>query len=167
MLNGNGKVPADQLPNYTEVGYVPSDEVSSLTKKQIWTSEQTYNYEDYGLVLKDTVNGIACGFKAPRGFFNQLFISDFVFPRNGTLATDELADDIGFYIFTGVESKAAVRDEDGNITTEGYNNLLGYEKVAGISKDGGLILKSSTTGSNKYFKLTVNDSGQITATQVG
>lgn len=166
-LNANGKVPADQLPNYTDANYVASDEISSLTAKQTWTSEQTYNYEDYGLELVDTIAGVAAGFKAPRGLFNQLFVDDIVFTRGTNEQTEGLmADEIGIYIWSDVDSKAATRDSTGNISTEGYNNLLGYEKVAAITKDGGLILKSSTAGSSKYFKITVNDSGTISATEV-
>ena len=166
-LNANGKVPADQLPNYTDANYVPSDEISSLTAKQTWTSEQTYNYEDYGLVLEDTIAGVAAGFKAPRGHFNQLFVDDIVFTRGTKEQTEGLmADEIGIYVWNDVESKAATRDSTGNITTEGYNNLLGYEKVAAITKDGGLILKSSTSGSSKFFKITVNDSGALSAVEV-
>ena len=166
-LNANGKVPADQLPNYTDANYVPSDEISSLNAKQVWTSEQTYNYEDYGLTLEDTIVNVAAGFKAPRGLFNQLFVDDVVFTRGTNEDTEGLiADEIGFYIWSDVESKAAIRNSAGDITTEGYNNLLGYEKVAAITKDGGLILKSSTAGSSKYFKITVNDSGTISAVEV-
>ena len=166
-LNANGKIPADQLPNYTDVNYVASNEIAGLTVKQTWTSEQTYNYEDYGLELTDTIVNVAAGFKAPRGLFNQLFVDDIVFTRGTNEDTTGLmADEIGFYVWNDVESKAAVRDSDGNIKTEGYNNLLGYEKVAAITKDGGLILKSSTAGSSKYFKITVNDSGTISAVEV-
>lgn len=166
-LNANGKVPADQLPNYTDANYVPSDEISSLTAKQTWTSEQTYNYEDYGLELEDTIAGVAAGFKAPRGLFNQFFVDDIVFTRGTKEQTEGLmADEIGIYIWSDVDSKAAIRDSAGNISTEGYNNLLGYEKVAAITKDGGLILKSSTAGSSKFFKITVNDSGTISAIEV-
>ena len=166
-LNANGKVPADQLPSYTDANYVASDEISSLTAKQTWTSEQTYNYEDYGLELEDTIAGVAAGFKAPRGLFNQLFVDDIVFTRGTKEQTEGLmADEMGFYIWNDVESKAATRDSTGSISTEGYNNLLGYEKVAAITKDGGLILKSSTAGSSKYFKITVSDSGTISATEV-
>lgn len=166
-LNASGKVPADQLPSYVDANYVPSDEISSLTAKQVWTSEQTYNYEDYGLVLEDTIVNVAAGFKAPRGLFNQLFVDDIVFTRGTNEQTEGLmADEIGFYIWSDVESKAAARDSAGNITTEGYNDLLGYKKVAAITKDGGLILKSSTTGSSKFFKITVDDSGVISAVEV-
>lgn len=166
-LNGRSKIDAAYLPNYTDVNYVASDEVADLTAKQTWTSEQTYNYEDYNLVLKDTISGVAAGFKAPRGLFNQMFVDDIIFTRGVTGNTaGAIADEIGFYIWTGVNSSAAVRDTSGNITTEGYNELTGYEKVAAITKDGGLILKSSTAGSTKYFKISVNDSGTISATQV-
>ena len=35
-----------------------------------------------------------------------------------------------------------------------------------VTKDGGIIVPSSTSGSTKRFKITVNDSGTITATEV-
>lgn len=165
-LNANKKIDSQYLPVYTEINVTPSDTIADLSAKQTWSSEQTYNYEDYGLVLVDTVSGVAAGFKAPRGHFNQLFVDDIVFTRADNTTTSSVADEIGFYIWDGVESKAAVRDADGNVITEGYNTLLEYEKVAAITKDGGLILKSSTAGSSKYFKITVDDSGQIAATQV-
>ena len=166
-LNENKKIDSQYLPAYTEANIVASDSIADLSAKQTWSSEQTYNYEDYGLVLLDTIAGVAAGFKAPRGHFNQLFVDDIVFTRGTNEQTVGLmADEIGFYIWTDVESKAAVRDADGNVTTEGYNNLVGYEKVAAITKDGGLILKSSTSGSSKYFKITVDDSGAISATAV-
>lgn len=165
-LNGNKKIDSQYLPAITDANITASDSIADLSAKQTWTSEQTYNFEDYGLVLEDVINGIACGFKAPRGLFNQLFVEDIVFTRIDKTATSDMADEIGFYVWDGVESKAAVRDANGNVTTEGYNNLLEYTKVASITKDGGLILKSSTSGSNKYFKITVNDNGQISATQV-
>lgn len=166
-LNANNKIESQYLPTITDANITASDSIADLSAKQTWSSEQTYNYEDYGLVLVDTVAGVAAGFKAPRGHFNQLFVDDIVFTRGTNEQTEGLmADEIGFYIFNDVESKAAVRDANGNITTEGYNNLLGYEKVAAITKDGGLILKSSATGSSKYFKITVDDSGQISAVQV-
>ena len=97
----------------------------------------------------------------------MLFVDDVVFTR-GTTGNAEgvIADEIGFYTFTGVDSKSAVRDSSGKITTPGYNDLTGYTKVAAITKDGGLILKSSTAGSSKYFKLTVDDSGTIHTTKV-
>lgn len=160
-LNGNKKIDSQYLPVYTEINVVPNDSIADLSAKQTWSSEQTYNYEDYSLVLVDTISGVAAGFKAPRGHFNQLFVDDIVFTRTDNTTTSGMADEIGFYIWTGVDSKAAVRDTDGNITTEGYNNLTGYEKVAAITKDGGLILKSSTSGSSKFFKITVSDSGAI------
>lgn len=165
-LNGKKKIDSQYLPVYTEINVTPSTLIADLSAKQTWTSEQTYNYTDYNLVLEDTINGVAAGFKAPRGHFNQLFVDDIVFTRADTTATSNIADEIAFYIWTGVDSKIAVRDANGNITTDGYNNLLGYEKVASITKDGGLILKSSTSGSNKYFKITVDDNGQITVTEV-
>lgn len=166
-LNANKKIDSQYLPVYTEANIVANDSIADLAAKQTWSSEQTYNYEDYGLVLEDTIAGVAAGFKAPRGHFNQLFVDDIVFTRGTTGQTAGLmADEIGFYVWSGVESKAAVRDSAGNITTEGYNNLLGYEKVAAITKDGGLILKSSTSGSSKFFKITVNDSGALSATEV-
>ena len=160
-LNANKKIEQQYLPTYTEINVTPSDSIADLSAKQTWSSEQTYNYEDYGLVLEDTINGIACGFKAPRGLFNQLFINDIVFTRADKTATSGMEDEIGFYVWNGVESKVAVRDSSGNVTTEGYNNLLGYEKVAAITKDGGLVLKSSTAGSSKYFKITVDDNGTL------
>lgn len=166
-LNEDKKIDSQYLPVYTDVKITPSASIASLSAKQTWTSEQTYNYEDFSLVLEDTIAGVAAGFKAPRGHFNQLFVDDIVFTRGQTTQTEGLiADEIGFYIWTGVDSLTAVRDDNGDITAPGYNNLIGYEKVASITKDGGLILKSSTDGSDKYFKITVNDSGQITATEV-
>lgn len=165
-LNANKKIDSQYLPVYTEINVTANDSIADLSAKQTWSSEQTYNYEDYGLVLVDTISGVAAGFKAPRGHFNQLFVDDIVFTRADNTTTSSTADEIGFYIWDSVESKAAVRDTDGNVTTEGYNNLIGYEKVAAITKDGGLILKSSTSGSSKYFKITVDDNGTVKATQI-
>ena len=166
-LNEKTKIDPKYLPVFTEVKVTPSEKIASLSAKQTWTSEQTYNYEDFSLVLEDTIAGVAAGFKAPRGHFNQLFVDDILFTRGSTEQTAGLmADEIGFYVWTDVNSKTAVRDDDGNIITAGYNELVGYEKVAAITKDGGLILKSSTPDSNKYFKITVDDSGQITVTEV-
>lgn len=165
-LNANKKIETQYLPVYTEINVTPSDSIADLSAKQTWSSEQTYNYEDYGLVLEDTISGIAAGFKAPRGHFNQMFADNIVFTRADNTTTSDIADDIGFYIWNGHETKAAVKDSDGNITTEGYSNLLEYKKVAAITKDGGLILKSSTTGSNKYFKIIVDDSGKISVMEV-
>lgn len=165
-LNENKKIDSQYLPVYTEINVTANDSIADLSAKQTWSSEQTYNYADYGLTLEDTINGVACGFKAPRGLFNQLFVNDVVFTRADKTATSDMEDEIGFYVWNGVESKSAVRDKDGNITTEGYNNLLEYKKVAAITKDGGLILKSSTVGSSKFFKITVDDSGKISATEV-
>lgn len=165
-LNANKKIDSQYLPVYTEINIAANDTIADLSAKQTWSSEQTYNYEDYNLILKDTISGVAAGFKAPRGHFNQLFVDDIVFTRADNTTTSDIADEIGFYIWNGVDSKAAVRDANGNITTEGYNNLLEYKKVAGITKDGGLVLKSSTAGSSKYFKITVNDAGTISAVEV-
>ena len=163
-LNGNGKIPSSQLPNYTEANIVPSDAIADLSAKQTWISEQTYNYDDYGLKLVDTIAGVAAGFKAPRGHFNQLFVDDIVFTRGTNEQTEGLmADEIGFYIWSGVESKAAVKDANGNITTPGYNNLLDYTKVASITKDGKLVLRSP---GGKYFALQVSDAGALTVTEV-
>lgn len=161
-LNPSKKVAATYLPNYTDVGYVPSDDAASIRLKQVWSHEQTYNYDDYNRILTDTIQGIACGFKAQRGLFNQLFVNDIVFCRPGTEANNQLAEAISFYVWDGVKSKSAVRDADNNITTAGYNILQNYTKIGGISNDGGLILKSSTAGSTKYFKITVDDNGQLT-----
>lgn len=165
-LNANKKVEQEYLPVYTELNITASDKIASLSTKQTWSSEQTFNYEDYNLVLEDTINGVAAGFKAPRGFFNNLFVNDIVFTRADNTTTSDMANEIGFYIWNSVESKIAVRDSDGNVTTEGYNNLLDYEKVASVTKDGGIVLKSSTPGSSKYFKITVNDNGEISVNQV-
>ena len=166
-LNENKKINSKYLPAYTGANIVANDSISDLTARQTWSSEQTYNYEDYGQKLTDTINGVATGFKAPRGLFNQFFVDDIVFTRGQTEKDDGvIADDIGFYIWTGVESKTAVKDSDNNITTAGYNNLLGYKRVAAISKDCGIVLKSSTSGSSKYFKIRVDDSGNISASKV-
>ena len=165
-LNENKKIDSQYLPVYTEINVTANDSIADLSAKQTWSSEQTYNYTDYGLVLVDTISGVAAGFKAPRGHFNQLFVDNVVFTRADNTTTSDIADEIGFYIWNGVESKAAVKDSDGNVTTEGYNNLLEYEKVAAITKDGGLLLKSSTNGSSKYFKITVDDNGVISAVSV-
>lgn len=165
-LNENLKINSQYLPAYTELNVTPNDQIADISAKQTWSSEQTYNYEDYGLVLEDTINGVACGFKAPRGLFNQLFVQDIVFTREDNTANSSMADEIGFYIFDGVETKVAVRDSKGNVTTAGYNNLLNYKKVAAITNHGSIILKSSTPGSSKYFDISVDDSGAISAVQV-
>lgn len=161
-LNANKKIDSQYLPVYTEINITPSDSIADLSAKQTWSSEQTYNYEDYGLVLLDTIAGIAAGFKAPRGHFNQLFVDNIVFTR-GTKDQAEgvIAEAIPFYIFDNVESKAAIRDANGNVTTEGYNKLVNYRKIGAITSDGGLVLKSSTPGSSKFFKLTIDDNGNI------
>lgn len=46
------------------------------------------------------------------------------------------------------------------------NNPQYAMDVRGTTRTDGLILKSSTSGSDKYFYIQVNDSGQITATEV-
>lgn len=163
-LNANKKIDSQYLPVYTEINVTANDSVADLSAKQTWSSEQTYNYEDYGLVLEDTIAGVAAGFKAPRGHFNQLFVDDIVFTRGTKEQTEGLmADEIGFYIWNKVDSKAAVRDTSGNVTTEGYNNLLGYTKIAAITKDGKLVLKS---GGGKFFALSVSDEGQLSVEEV-
>lgn len=165
-LNENKKINSKYLPPYTGKNIVANDSFSDLSAKQTWSSEQTYNFDDYNLKLSDTINGVAAGFKTPRGLFNQLFVDDIVFVMADTEKNSDIKDEIGFYIWDGVESKIAVRDSDGKITTAGYNNLLGYKKSAAITKDGSLILESSTSGSSKFFKITVNDSGIISTVEV-
>lgn len=165
-LNANKKISTEYLPSYTEIDYVPNEDIADLNGKNTWTSEQIYNYEDYDLTTEDVLNGVACGFKSARGLFNQLFVGDVVFPRKTEDKDSGMADEIGFYIWDDVNSKIAVRDDSGNITTAGYNTLTEYTKVASVTKDGGIVLKSSTQGSSKYFKLTVNDSGQLNIAEV-
>lgn len=165
-LNENKKISTDYLPSYVDANYVPNEDIADLNGKNTWTSEQTYNYDDYNLVTTDVLNGVACGFKSARGLFNQLFVGDVVFPRKSKDQNSGMADEIGFYIWSGVDSKIATKDDDGNITTEGHNTLKDYTKVASVTKDGGLILKSSTQSSSKYFKLTIDDNGQISIAEV-
>lgn len=69
-LNENKKIDSQYLPVYTEINVTANDSIADLSAKQTWSSEQTYNYADYGLTLNDTISGIAAGFKAPRGHFN-------------------------------------------------------------------------------------------------
>ena len=129
--------------------------IADLSAKQTWSCEQTYNYEDYSLVLDDTIAGVAAGFKAPRGHFNQLFVDDVVFTRGTKEQTpDVIADEIGFYTWSDVNSKIATKDENGNVTSKGYNNLVDYTKVFAITKDGKLILKSGGASSLLYQLVT-------------
>lgn len=165
-LNANKKIDSQYLPVYTEINVTANDSIADLSAKQTWSSEQTYNYEDYGLVLLDTISGVAAGFKAPRGHFNELFVDEFIFTRADNSTTSGMNEEIGFYIWEGVESKAAVRDSNGNITTEGYNILQKKKKIAAITKDGELVLKSSTPNSSKYFKITVDDTGALITQEV-
>lgn len=150
-LNENKKINSQYLPAYTEANIFANDSIADLSARQTWSSEQTYNYTQYGLELKDTIAGVATGFKSPRGLFNQLFIDDIVFVRKNTETNADIKDEIGFYIWTGVESD--------------NSTLIGYKKSAAITKDGGLILKSSTSGSSKFFKITVSDSGTISTVE--
>jgi len=160
-LNANKKIESQYLPAYTEIAITPNDAIADLSAKQTWSSEQTFNYEDYGLILYDNINGIAAGFKAPRGLFNQLFADDIVFVRKDNTATSGMTEGISFYTFDGVNSKAAVKDAEGNITTEGYNILQNYTKVFTILSDGGIVMKSP---SGNYFKIAVDDNGTLSTT---
>lgn len=77
-----------------------------------------------------------------------------------------MAEVIGFYVWNGTKAKKATYEEDGvTLKTEGSSILYNYKPVAAITSDGGLVLKSSTPGSSKYFKLTINDSGTIAASE--
>lgn len=164
-LNGNKKIESQYLPTYTELNVTPSDSLADLSAKQTWTQEQTFNFDDYNQILTDNISGVACGFKAPRGLFNQFFINDIVFTRADNTTTSGMASDIGFYVWNGVDSKIATRDDNGNIVTAGYNTLKEYKRVAAITNDGGLVLKSSTPGSSKYFKLTIDDNGSLNTSE--
>jgi hypothetical protein len=164
-LNVNKKIDAKYIPDYTEGNIVANDTISDLSSIQTWSSEQTYNYEDYGLALNDTINGVATGFKAPRGLFNWLFVDDIVFTRDAKEVDSGIKNEIGFYTWNGVESKSAVKDSSGKITTAGYNNVTGAERVASITSDGCLVLKSSTPNSSKYFKITVYDNGSLNTSE--
>lgn len=160
-LNVNKKIDAKYIPAYTEENIVANDAISDLSSIQTWSSEQTYNYEDYGLALNDTINGVATGFKAPRGLFNGLFVDDIVFTRAAKAVDSGIKKEIGFYTWNGVDSKSAIKDSSGQITTAGYNNVTGAKRVASITSDSGLVLKSSNPSSSKYFKLTIDDNGSL------
>lgn len=164
-LNGNKKIDSQYLPAITDANIVQSDSIADISAGQTWTAEQVFNYDSYGQILVDNINGVACGFKAPRGLFNQFFAEDIVFTRADNTPNSEMAESIGFFVWNGVESKSAVKNEDGTISQEGYNNLLEYKRVAAITNDGGLVLKSSTPGSSKYFKLSIDDNGAINTSE--
>ena len=79
---------------------------------------------------------------------------DFTNASNGTTAVgiaSELKSDTAFAVGNGVF--------DGNGNTQRSNALE-------VTKDGGIIVPSSTSGSTKKFKITVDDSGTISATEV-
>lgn len=165
-LNASTKIEATYLPNYTDVGYVPSDDVAGLTIQNKWQSEQTFNYVDYNLYAEDRATNVAAGFKCRRGLFNQLLINDFVFTRADNTATSGMAEAIGFYVWDTTAAIKATYESDGvTIKTPGSSILQGYRCVAAVTNDGGLVLKSSTPGSSKFFKITVDDTGTISANE--
>ena len=165
-LNKSTKIEAAYLPNYTDVGYMPSDDAASLKLKQTWSHEQTFNYDDYDLTLYDNIAGIAAGFKAPRGMFNQLFVDDIVFTASdntsvNTTTKSVMNEGISFYVWDTAKSVAAEKDTEGNITTDGYSKLINYRKIFSILNDGSFVMSSP---SGKFFKVSVDDNGNLSTT---
>lgn len=165
-LNKSTKIEAAYLPNYTDVGYMPSDDAASLKLKQTWSHEQTFNYDDYDLALYDNIAGIAAGFKAPRGMFNQLFVDDIIFTASdntsvNTTTNSIMNEGISFYVWDSARSVAAKRDAEGNITTDGYSKLINYRKIFSILNDGSFVMSSP---SGKFFKVNVDDNGNLSTT---
>ena len=79
---------------------------------------------------------------------------DFTNASNGATAVgiaSELKSDTAFAVGNGTF--------DGNGNTQRSNALE-------VTNDGGVIVPSSTSGSTKFFKITVDDSGTISATEV-
>ena len=79
---------------------------------------------------------------------------DFTNATNGTSA-------VGIASELGADTAFAV----GNGTFDGSGNTKRSNALE-VTKDGGVIVPSSTSGSAKKFKITVDDSGTITATEV-
>lgn len=165
-LNKSTKIEAAYLPNYTDVGYMPSNDAASLKLKQTWSHEQTFNYNDYDLTLYDNIADIAAGFKAPRGMFNQLFVDDIIFTASDNTSVNTgtksvMNEGISFYVWDTAKSVAAKRDTEGNITTDGYSKLINYRKIFSILNDGSFVMSSP---SGKFFKVSVDDSGNLSTT---
>ena len=163
-LNNSTKIEPAYLPNYTDVNYMPNKDAASLNLKQTWTYEQTFNYDDYNLILYDNIAGIAAGFKAPRGLFNQLFVDDIVFTASdktsvSTTTKSVMNEGISFYVWDTAKSVAAKRDTTTEeITTPGYSKLENYRKVFSILNDGSFVISSP---SGKFFKVSVDDNGNL------
>ena len=79
---------------------------------------------------------------------------DFTSATNGTTA-------VGIASDLGANTAFAV----GNGTFDGNGNTTRSNALE-VTKDGGVIVPSSTAGSTKKFKITVDDSGTISATEV-
>ena len=79
---------------------------------------------------------------------------DFTNAGNGTSA-------VGIASLLGADTAFAV----GNGTFDGSGNTVRSNALE-VTKDGGIIVPSATSGSTKKFKLTVDDAGTITATEV-
>ena len=79
---------------------------------------------------------------------------DFTNATNGTSA-------VGIASSLGADTAFAV----GNGTFDGNGNTK-FSNALEVTKDGGVIVPSSTSGSTKKFKITVDDTGTITATEV-
>ena len=165
-LNNSKTIEPAYLPNLIDSKYVPTNEVAGLNTKQTFSHEQTFNYDDYNLKLYDNIAGIAAGFKAPRGLFNQLLVDDIVFVCSDNTSTDstgatlsKMNEGISFYTFDYGKTKVATRDKETNeITTPGYSKLVGYKKIFTVLNDGGLVLHSP---SGNPFKLIVDDAGNL------
>ena len=79
---------------------------------------------------------------------------DFTNATNGTSA-------VGIASSLGADTAFAV----GNGTFDGNGNTVNSNALE-VTKDGGVIVPSSTAGSTKKFKITVDDTGTISATEV-
>lgn len=95
--------------------------------------------------------------KTSDGFYNRILGSSTYEELQGN-AVRIVNDD-------GVYTALSVNGESGNVTLNVASEGISINGIYGISETE-MILKSSTSGSTKKFKITVDDSGTISATEV-
>ena len=140
---------ADEVPSWASVD----------APMKIWINNGTnvtVNPEDYRSLGNGSffANEFACFIAT-----DNVESGGFVFPKKGVYFLSENGD----YV-TGI---ASVDSDTPEITWDGY--IGGFKKLDKKyipSELNEVILPSSTSGSSKKFKITVDDSGAITATEV-
>ena len=148
------KIDQKYLPvaSETEPGIISVNSLSNAILQQVEdkyftpTYFQVYGYGDSKVIKECADKNNSYGVSIPGGKLGGVVLSCYNNTTNKYITS----------VLSGPESIACCKFSQGSTT---------MEQLWGISKDG-VVISSSTAGSTKKFKITVDDSGTLTATEV-